>query len=182
VLALWLGALAVYAVLKAIGAGLLSSAEPTALLIARSLLPGVLVITAQAVLVAGLGQFGLELPASKWFAVAGVLLLAGGTFVVINHALVAWLGGIGRAVAVLFAVLTAAAALVGSAPGVFAALRPFSPLTPALDAVRAIVTESSGAVTSTLTLVGWLLLALLASSIAVARRRTTTLAAVVAAD
>ena len=112
---------------------------------------------------------------------AGVLLLAGATFVVINHALVAWLGGIGRAVSVLFAVLTAAAALVGSAPGVFAALRPFSPLTPALDAVRAIVTESSGAVTSTLTLVGWLLLALLASSIAVARRRTTTLAAVLAA-
>ena len=80
----------------------------------------------------------------------------------------------------LFAVLTAAAALVGSAPGVFAALRPFSPLTPALDAVRAIVTESSGAVTSTLTLVGWLMVAC-CSSIAVARRRTTTLAAVLVA-
>jgi len=181
VLALWLGALATYSVLKAIGSGLLSSSEPTALLIARSLLPGVVVISAQALLVAGLGQFGLDLSAQKWFAVAGVLLLAGVTFVVINHALVAWLGGIGRAVAVLFAVLSAAAALVGSAPGLFAALRPFSPLTPALDAVRAIVTESSGAVTSTLTLVGWLLLALLASSVAVARRRTTTLAAVLAA-
>jgi putative membrane protein len=84
-------------------------------------------------------------------------------------------------ISVAFAVLTAAAALIGSAPGVFAALRPFSPLTPALDAVRAIVTESSGAVTSTLTLVGWLLMGLLASSIAVARRRTTTLSAVLAA-
>jgi len=181
ILALWLGALAVYAVIKAIGAGLLSSSEPTALLIGRSLLPGVVVITAQALLVAGLGQFGLELSGQKWLAVAGVLVLAGLTFVVINHALVGWLGGIGRAVSLLLAVLTAAAALIGSAPGVFAALRPFSPLTPALDAVRAIVTESSGAVTSTLTLVGWLLMALVASSIAVARRRTTTLKAVLAA-
>ena len=180
ILALWLGALAIYAVVKAIGAGLLSSSDPTALLIGRSLLPGAVVITAQALLVAGLGQFGLELSAQKWFAVAGVLVLAGLTFVVINHALVAWFGGIGRAVSVFFAVLTAASALVGSAPGLFAALRPFSPLTPALDAVRAIVTESSGAVTSTLTLVGWLLMALLASSVAVARRRTTSLSAVLA--
>lgn len=181
VLALWLGALATYAVVKAIGAGLLGSAEPTALLIARSLLPGVIVVGAQAVLVAVLGQFGLDLTPQKWFAVAGVLLLAGITFVVINHALVAWLGGVGRVISVLFAVLTAAAALIGTAPGLFAALRPFSPLTPALDAVRAIVTESAGATTSTLTLVGWLLVALLASSIAVARRRTTTLRAVLAA-
>jgi hypothetical protein len=36
-------------------------------------------------------------------------------------------------------------------------------------------------VTSTLTLVGWLLMAILASSIAVARRRTTTLSAVLSA-
>ena len=181
ILALWLGALAIYAVVKAIGAGLLSSSEPTALLIGRSLVPGMIVITAQALVVAGLGQFGLDLSPQKWFAVTGVLVLAGLTFVVINHALVAWLGGVGRMISVLFAVLTAAAALVGSAPAVFAALRPFSPLTPALDAVRAIVTESSGAVTSALTLVGWLLMALVASSIAVARRRTTTLTAVLAA-
>ena len=181
ILSLWLGALAIYSVVKAIGAGLLSSSEPTAMLIGRSLLPGAVVITVQAVLVAGLGQFGLDLPLQKWLGVAGVLVIAGLTFVVINHALVAWLGGVGRVVSVAFAVLTAAAALVGSAPGVFAALRPFSPLTPALDAVRAIVTESSGAVTSTLTLVGWLLMGVLASSIAVARRRTTTLSAVLAA-
>ena len=181
ILSLWLGALAIYAVVKAIGAGLLSSSEPTAVLIGRSLLPGAAVIAVQALLVAGLGQLGLDLSAQKWFAVAGVLLLAGLTFVVINHALVAWLGGVGRVISVLFAVLTAASALVGSAPGLFVALRPFSPLTPALDAVRAIVTESSGAVTSTLTLVGWFLMAVLASSVAVARQRTTTLSAVLSA-
>ena len=181
VLALWLGALATYAVVKAIGAGLLNSAEPTAVLIGRSLLPGLVVVGVQALVVAGLAQFGLDLSWQKWLAVTGVLLLAGATFVVINHALAAWLGGLGRLVSVLFAVLTTASALVGAAPSVFAALRPFSPLTPALDAIRAVITESSGAAASTLTMVGWLLIALIASAVAVARRRTTTLAAVLAA-
>ena len=181
VLALWLGALATYVVVKAIGAGLLNSAEPTAVLIGRSLLPGLVVVGVQALVVAGLAQFGLDLSWQKWLAVTGVLLLAGATFVVINHALAAWLGGLGRLVSVLFAVLTTASALVGAAPAGFAALRPFSPLTPALDAIRAVITESSGAAASTLTLVGWLLIALIASAVAVARRRTTTLAAVLAA-
>ena len=60
-------------------------------------------------------------------------------------------------------------------------MRPFSPLTPALDAIRAIVTESSGATIAVLLLVGWLILGIAASSIAIARRRTTSLAAVIAA-
>jgi putative membrane protein len=181
VLALWLGALATYSVVKAIGRGLLSSAEPTAVLIGRSLVPGLVVVGAQAVLVAALSRFGLDLSGQQWLAVTGVLLLAGATFVVINHALVAWLGGLGRLVSVAFAVLTTASALIGAAPALFATLRPFSPLTPALDAVRAIATDSSGAAIATLTLVGWLLIAFAASAVAIARRRTTTLAAVLAA-
>ncbi len=181
VLALWLGALATYAVIKAINRGLLNSAEPSYLLIGKALLPGIAVVGAQAVVMAVLAWFGFELSWQKWLAASAVLVLAGITFVVINHALVAWFDGIGRLVSVLFAVLTAAAAMSGAAPGIFAALRPFSPLSPALDAVRAIVTESSGAATSTLTLVGWLLLALVASAVAIVRKRTTTLEAVVAA-
>ncbi|CAL8976599.1 hypothetical protein PROP_01974 [Propionicimonas sp. T2.31MG-18] len=180
VLALWLGALATYAMVKAVGAGLLNSAEPTALLIGRALLPGLVVVGAQAVLVAALARFGLDMSPQEWLAVTGVLLLAGATFVVVNHALVAWLGGLGRLLSVLFAVLTTASALTAAAPAVFAALRPFSPLTPALDAVRAILTGSAGVSISTLTLVGWLLIALTASAVAIARRRTTTLAAVLA--
>ncbi|MCA0293917.1 MAG: YhgE/Pip family protein [Actinobacteria bacterium] len=180
VLALWLGALATYAMVKAIGAGLLHSSEPTLVLIGRALLPGIAVVGTQAILVAALSRFGLDLDGREWLAITGVLVLAGITFVVVNHALVAWWGGFGRLVSVLLAVLTAASALTGAAPAVFAALRPFSPLTPALDAVRAILTESSGAVTSTLTLVGWLLVALTASAVAVARKRSTTLSAVVA--
>jgi len=181
VLALWLGALAVYAVTKAIAGGLLSSSEPTAVLIGRSLLPGVVVVGIQALVVSGLAQFGLNVSPQKWLAITAVLLLAGVTFVVLNHALVSWFGGVGRLVAIGFAVLTTADALTSAAPGLFEALRPFSPLTPALDAIRAIVTESSGATIAVLLLVGWLILGVAASSVAIARRRTTSLAAVIAA-
>ncbi|MFZ0530385.1 MAG: hypothetical protein WAL91_07610, partial [Propionicimonas sp.] len=181
VLALWLGALATFAVVKAVGAGLLNSSESTAVLIGRALLPGVIVVGAQALVVAALAQLALDMSPQKWLAVTGVLLLSGLMFVVVNHALVAWLGGFGRLISIVFAVLTTADALTSAAPGLFAALRPISPLTPALDAIRAIVTESGGASIAVLLVVGWLIVGLAASSIAIARQRTTSLAAVLAA-
>lgn len=180
VLALWIGALATYAVVKAIGRGLLSSPEPTWLLIGRALLPGVLVVGVQALVLAGLAQPGLDLSWQKWLEVTGVLLIAALAFVMINHALVAWLGGVGRLISIGFAVVTTAISLAPASDGVLSGLRIFSPLTPALDAVRAVVTESGAATASALTMVGWLIIALAASAIAIARRRTTSLAEVVA--
>lgn len=180
VVALWLGALATYTVVRAVARGLLGSAESTPKLIAGALLPGVAVVGVQAVLLGALVHVGLGLNWPKTFAVTGVLLVAAAAFAVLNHALVALLGGFGRLLAVVFAVVTTASTVVAAAPGVLTALRPFSPLTPALDAVRAVITESSGAAASTWLMVGWLLIGLLASSVAIARKRTTTLAAAVA--
>ncbi len=181
VLSLWLGALATYLVVRALGTRLLTSSRPTSWLIGRSLLPGLVVAAIQAVVLGAVGQWALGLPLPKLVAVVGILLLAGWAFVAVNHALVAWLGGLGRLVSVGFAVLSTAAALTSAAPGFFDALRPFSPLTPALDAIRAVVTDSSGATTAAFGLVGWLIVAVSASAIAIARRRTTTFEALVAA-
>lgn len=180
VLALWLGALATYTVVRAVARGLLGSAESTPKLIGKALLPGLAVVGTQAVLLGALVHIGLGLNWPKTFAVTGVLLVAAAAFAVLNHALVALMGGFGRLMAVVFAVVTTASTVVAAAPGVLTALRPFSPLTPALDAVRAVITESSGAAASTWLVVGWMLIGLLASSIAIARKRTTTLAAAVA--
>ncbi len=180
IVALWIGALATYAVVKAIGRGLLSSPEPTVLLIGRALLPGILVVGVQALALAGLAQPGLGLSWQKWFEVTGVLLITALAFVMVNHALVAWLGGLGRLISIVFAVVTTAISLGPATDGILSWLRAFSPLTPALDAVRAVVTESGAATTSTLTVVGWLIIGLAASAIAITRRRTTTLADVVA--
>ncbi|MBA3022185.1 YhgE/Pip family protein [Propionicimonas sp.] len=180
VLALWLGAMATYVVLKSVARGLLGSAEPTGKLIAEALAPGVAVLATQAVMLGALAHLGLSLSWPKTFEVTGVLLLASVAFAVINHALVTWAGGFGRLVAVVFAVVTTASTLVAASPGLLTALRPFSPLTSVLDAVRAVITESGGAPTATFTIIGWLLLGLLASSVGIARERTTNLAAVLA--
>lgn len=180
VLALWLGALATYTVVRAVARGLLGSAESTPKLIAKALLPGLAVVGTQALLLGALVHIGLGLNWPKTFAVTGVLLVAAAAFAVLNHALVALMGGFGRLLSVVFAVVTTASTVVAAAPGVLTALRPFSPLTPVLDAVRAVITESSGAAASTWLVVGWLALGLLASAIAITRKRTTTLAAAVA--
>ena len=176
VLSLWLGAMATYLVVRALGAHLLNSSRSSAYLIAEALVPGFVVLGAQAIVVTALGQLALGLPAPKLLAVGALLVLAGATFVVVNHALVAWLGGIGRLIAIGFAVLSAAAAMTSAAPAAFDVLRAFSPISPALDAIRAVMTESPGAVTSTYVLLGWFISGLAASAIAVVRRRTTTLA------
>lgn len=180
VLALWLGALATYTVVKAVARGLLGSAGATPKLVLEALLPGIAVVAVQAVLLGGLAAWAWDLSWQKTLEVSGVLLIAGVAFAVINHALVTWAGGVGRLIAVVFAVITTAATLAPAAPGVLEALRPFSPLTPALDALRAVVTESGAAGSSTFVVIGWLLIGLLASATGIARRRTTTLAAVVA--
>lgn len=180
VLALWLGALATYTVVRAVARGLLGSAESTPGLIAKALLPGLAVVGTQAVLMGALVHVGLGLNWPKTLLVTGILLIAAAAFAVLNHALVALMGGFGRLLAVMFAVVTTASTVVAAAPGVLTALRPFSPLTPVLDAVRAVITDSSGAAASTWLVVGWLAIGLLASSIAITRKRTTTLAAAVA--
>ncbi|MFZ1283416.1 MAG: YhgE/Pip domain-containing protein [Propionicimonas sp.] len=175
VLSLWLGAMATYLVVRAIGAHLLNSSRSNAYLVAEALVPGFVVLGVQALVVTGIGQLALGLPTPKLVAVGALMLLAGATFVVVNHALVAWLGGVGRLVAIGFTVLSVAAAMTSAAPAVFDALRVFSPISPALDAIRAVLTDSSGAVTSTYVLLGWLIAGLAASAIAVVRQRTTTL-------
>jgi putative membrane protein len=175
VLATWLGAMATWLVIKALSSRTLVSSRPTARLVAEALAPGLAVVGVQALLLTGLGQFALDLPAATLAGVTGLMLLAGVTFVVINHALVAWWGGIGRLVSIGLVVLGAATSMTGAAPAAFGTLRAFSPITPALDGLRALLTGSEGVATNTFVLVGWLLLGLLASAVAVLRARTTSL-------
>ncbi|HVK45554.1 MAG TPA: YhgE/Pip domain-containing protein, partial [Micropruina sp.] len=93
----------------------------------------------------------------------------------VNHALAAWLGNVGRLIAIAFAVITTVSAVTSAVPTIFDTLRPLSPLTPALDGLRAILTDTSGAAPAVFALLGWAVLALAASAMAVLRRRTINL-------
>ena len=177
-LALWLGALATFAVVKPLDARLALSTASTPTLLWRALLPGVIVAAGQAIVLTAIGTAVLGLGWQEAAELAGFLLLAGMAFVLVNHSLAAWMGNAGRLISIAFAVITTVTAVTSAVPAVFDSLRPLSPLSPALDGLRALLTDSAGAPTAVFTLVGWALVGLAASALAVLRRRTVRLSEV----
>ena len=174
-LALWLGALATFAVIRPLDGRLALSTASSATLIGRALLPGVIVAAAQAIVLTAIGTSVLGLALPKAAALAGLLVLAGAAFVLVNHALAAWFGNAGRLIAIAFAVLTTVSAVTSAVPTVFDSLRPLSPVSPALDGLRALITDSTGVAGAVFALLGWAGVGLAASAMAVLRRRTVRL-------
>ena len=171
VIALWLGALATFLILRAVPARVLASMKPSWRLAFDGVLPAAVVGVVQAgVLTAVLGAL-LHLDASEIAALGGLAALTAVTFAVLNHALVAWFGGVGRFISVLVIVIAAAGAITSALPGAFGVIAPFLPTTPALDGLRAIVSGGSGAGNAAALLAGWLIIGAAASVLAVARRR-----------
>ncbi|MGD7789111.1 YhgE/Pip family protein [Propionibacteriaceae bacterium Y1700] len=171
IVALWLGGLATYLVVRAIPTRSLTSSEPSWRLTLSSLLPGVVMAVGQGIVVSLLANLVLELNVPKLFAVLAVAIFGAITFAVVNHALVAWLGGVGRLISVAFVVLTAASGVISAIPAFFDAVRPINPITPALDAVRSVASDGPGLGGSLGLLAAWLVVALVASQLAVVRRR-----------
>lgn len=174
VLALWLGALATYVVVRAVSSRVLTSARSSVTLVRRAVLPGIAIAAVQVVALTVLGQAVLDLSAAKVFGVLAMLLLGGAMFVALNHALVAWFGGAGRVVSVTLVTMSAAGGLVSALPAFFDAVTPFLPLTPVLNGVRAIITDGTGLAGAIGLTLLWLLIGLSASIGAVLRRRTAS--------
>ncbi|MDO5533472.1 MAG: hypothetical protein Q4F65_02320, partial [Propionibacteriaceae bacterium] len=175
--ALWVGALATFTVLPGVSRRAALSTAGTATLLRRTLLPGVGIVAAQAVLLAVAGWLALGLTAGEGVLLTGVLLVAGVVFALVNHALAALFGHGGRIVSLALAVVTAVTATTATAPALFGVLRGLSPVSPGLDAVRAVST-GTGVAIPLLLLAGWGLVAALASVVAVARTRMVPLSLV----
>jgi len=179
VLALWLGAVATFTVVRPLDRHASLSTASSGRLLARSLVPGAAIVAAQALLPTLIGAVALSLDAGEVAGLAAVLGLAGVVFAVVNHALAALFGVGGRLVALAMAVVTAVLAITATAPGLFGSLAVVSPLSPALEAVRAVTTGGS-LTTTALVLAGWGALGLGGSLAAVARSRTVSLEALTA--
>ena len=171
VLALWVGALASYLVLRPFTARVLASMKPSWRLALEGLLPGLVVGLVQAVALTGVLELLLDLPAGRAVQMGAFLGLTAAAFVAVNHALVAWFGGVGRFLSVAVVVAGAAGAVTAAVPASFDVLRPFLPLTPAFDGLRSVVTDGSGAGSAVSLLLAWLLVGVVAGVLAVARRR-----------
>ncbi|GAA1379664.1 YhgE/Pip family protein [Luteococcus sanguinis] len=171
VLALWLGALATYLLVRPISRHAVSSSRSSAALLAAALAPGAAVTTVQA-LVLGLVSGGLlDLSAGSTAKLTAVLAISGLAFVALNHALAAWWGQAGRAVATLLAVLTGIVGITTAVPSALTALEGFSPLHPALAGIRGAIAEGPGVTGAIGMALFWGMLALALGHVAVARSR-----------
>lgn len=171
VLALWLGGLASFVILRAVPARVLTSMRPSWRLAADTVLPAAGIAVVQAVALTAALQVLLDLTARQVGAVAPLMILAGVAFVAVNHALVAWLGGVGRFISVAVVVSGAAAAITDAVPWLLDRLVAFLPITPALEGVRAVVSGGTGAWAAAGLLAAWLAAGLAAGVLAVARHR-----------
>lgn len=171
VLALWVGGLASFLVLRPVSARALSSMQPSWRLALGSLAPAAVIAAVQAVVLSVLLTALLDLSAGQTVRLLGLSLLAGLTFVALNHALAAWFGGVGRFVSVVLLVLAVAGAITSAVPAFFDAVTPMLPLTPARQGMRAVVTGAGGVGGHAGLLLAWLVLGLVAGLAAVARHR-----------
>ncbi|NYI67468.1 putative membrane protein [Spelaeicoccus albus] len=174
VIALWIGALVAYLVMRAVTSRVLTSSRPSWMLALRGLMPGMLVVAVQAILLSGLLAVVMDFSASVFTQFFVFSLLAGAAFVAVNHALVALLGGIGRFISVVLVVATAAANILSAIPEFFASITPFLPLTPAIDGLQAIAGGGTGVGSAAGGLLGWLIGGVVVSILAVARRRSAS--------
>lgn len=169
--ALWIGGLVTYLMIRSIPSGTFTSSASSVRLALQAVLPGAVIGAAQAAILSGALTALLDLPVGQSVGLLGFGAFAGVTFAVLNHALGALLGGFGRLLAVAAAVLSAAGGLTGALPSFFATIRPFSPITPALDGMRSLVTDGPSIGSEVGVLLAWLVIGAVASLLAIARHR-----------
>lgn len=139
-LALWVGAMITFMVLKPLNRRYLASEAPTTRVALAGLLPAVAVGLAQATLLFAVVHFALGLDPVHPLATWGLLMLAATAFAAIMQLLGAALGPAGRiaALALLMLQLTSSGGTypVETSPAFFQAVHPLLPMTYVVQAVR----------------------------------------------
>ncbi|GAB3618693.1 YhgE/Pip domain-containing protein [Okibacterium endophyticum] len=182
VLALWIGAFATFILLGAVPARVLGSTRPSALLALRAFaLPAVIGVI-QGLLVTVVLGIAQSFSPSEWFAFGTIAVLAGVTFAAVNQALVGWLGGAGRFISMIVALVVLATGVISTVPAILDIVRDVLPVQPVINGMQAVLASDTGSVVtaSAAGLVGWTLLALIATTLAVARTRTVSIRQLVA--
>ena len=179
-IALWVGGLALYLLLRPVSLRALASSAPSPLVALAGYLPAALLTTVQGIALALVMQHVVGVQAASLPRLAAVAVLAALTFTAINQALVAMFGTAGRFVAVVLAGLQMTSAggtySVETAPLLFQWLHDLLPLTYAVNALRKVIAGSSVGLSHDITvLVLTLVGALLVSMYAARRQRTWTI-------
>jgi putative membrane protein len=178
-LALWVGAMASYMLLRALSARNLASTASSPRVALAGYLPGAVLGGVQALLLVGVlrlvvGLHAVQLPGLIAFAV-----LIGLTFAAVNQALIATFGGPGRFLALILVSLQLTTAggtyPIATAPAFFSTLHGFLPMTYAVHGLRqCIAGGTDGVGQDVAVLLLWAVGALLVTVLAAHRQRTWT--------
>lgn len=169
--ALWLGGLVTFLVLAPVTRDSLGSTRSSLRLALGAFAPAAAVGVVQALLLTAVMAFSLDLSAAGWAAFAGVTALAAVSFAAVNQALAALLGGVGRFIAMVVAVVALATAVISTVPSELDQLSHLLPTAAVLDALRGVVLGTSGGWGGTVALVLWGVAGLAVTTLAVARTR-----------
>ncbi|MER7131139.1 YhgE/Pip domain-containing protein [Streptosporangium saharense] len=142
-LALWVGAMVSYMVLRPLNPRLLAGTAPAWRIALAGWLPGLVLGAAQVAVLLTVIRFALGMEAAHWAGVAGVLLLTTAAFLAIVQAVNALLGPPGRVavLALLMLQLTSAAGTypIETSPGFFRAISPWLPMSWVVGALRRLI-------------------------------------------
>lgn len=142
-LALWVGGIVTYTVLRAVSPRALASTAASWRVSAAGYLQGALFAVLQALVLLGILVAGVGLTSPHPVALVAFTILTALVFTAIHQALVALLGGVGRLVALVLLMLQLTSAggtyPVATAPGFFQFLSPLLPMTHAVEGLRHLI-------------------------------------------
>jgi putative membrane protein len=181
-IALWIGALITYQVLRAAPARAFTSPAPSWRIALAGYAPGVLFALVQGVLLTVVLSFVVGVSAPNFFALLGFVCLTALAFAAMHQALVVSFGGIGRLLALILLVfmLTSGggAYAVETAPPFFQAISPYSPLTYVVAGLRTLIAggDPAAAFSGVGVLIVTIVVSLLVTTAAAHQKRTWSIA------
>lgn len=179
-LALWVGAMALYMIVRAIPARAIASTAPTWRIAMAGLGTGWILGVIQATGLVLLLRFVVGVEAANLIGTLVFAILVSATFMAINQALIAALGTKGRFVALVLIVLQLSSAgatyPIETTPGFFQAISNWLPMTHAVNGFRTLTAGGGqGIWVECAWLVGWLLLAFSLTVFAARTQRSWTI-------
>jgi putative membrane protein len=180
-LALWVGAMAIFMLLRALSPRSLASTASSPRVALAGYWPGAVMAGVQAVLLVLVLYFAVGLTPARLPVLFLFAILISLTFAAINQALIATFGGAGRFVALILISLQLTTAggtyPIDTAPAFFSALHPFLPMTYAVDGLRtAIAGGGAGLGRDVVVLLVWAAIGFAITFLAAHRQRTWSVA------
>ncbi|KQY59500.1 hypothetical protein ASD11_08035 [Aeromicrobium sp. Root495] len=179
-LALWVGAMAIYLLLRPVSARAIASTTGSVRTALAGFAPGAALSIIQVGLLLGVLLSLVGIDAAQPWLLLGIAVLTGLVFTAINQAFIAWFGGAGRFLAIVFVCLQLTAAggtyPIETSPTFFGVLHGLLPMTYAVHGLRAATaggTQGLGTDVTALLIFG--LLALFATVVAAKRRQVVTI-------